>query len=48
MKIKITVEQTSQGIRLYTIFRGYLVHRDYLYYSKSEAIKLFKQYLKEL
>jgi len=44
----MTVEKTIQGIRISTIYKGYLVTQHYLGYTRKEAKQLFRQYLKEL
>lgn len=43
----MTVERTINGyIRVSTIHNGYLVSQLYIGYSKSESLRLFKQYIK--
>ena len=42
----ITIEKTFQGLRLSTIINDIYYTRHYIDYSKKEAIKLFKEYVK--
>ena len=44
----MTVEKTIQGIRISTIYKGYLVTQHYLGYTRKEAVLEFKQYLKTI
>lgn len=48
MKVSISIEQTFQGFRLSTIMFDRLVHKHYIGYTKREAIREFKEYLREL
>ena len=41
----MTIEKFNGGYRISTVFYGNLVIQDYYYYSKKEAIMLFKQKL---
>ena len=43
----ITVVKTPTGYLLSTVKNGHLVQHMYLFYTKKEAIRLFKQVLKE-
>lgn len=42
----IYIEQSLQGIRLSTIFLGYRISKLYIGYTKKEAVRLFKQEVK--
>ena len=44
----MTIEKTLQGIRISTMHNGYWVHQHYIGYTKHEAMRLFRQYLKGL
>lgn len=44
----MTVEKTFQGIRISTIHKGHRVSMHYMGYTKEEAIREFKHYLKGL
>jgi hypothetical protein len=40
----MTIEKTIQGAyKVSAIVRGYLVTRSYMGYTKSEAVKMFKE-----
>lgn len=45
----LDIEKSYNGfITISTIYKGCYVKRKYLYYTKKDAIKLFKAYLKSL
>lgn len=44
----MSIEKTLQGIRISTIYKGYRVSRLYMGYSKTESVRLFKEYLKTI
>ena len=44
----MSVERTTQGIRISTIYKGKFVSMHYIFYTKREAIREFKQHLKTL
>lgn len=49
MKISITINRTFQGAwELSTIVGTTWIHRQYMGYTKKEAISLFKEYIKDL
>lgn len=49
MKLSISINRTFQGAwELSTIVGDQYIHRQYMGYTKKEAIKLFKEYLKDL
>lgn len=49
MKIKITIDRTFQGAwQLSTIVGDRYIHRQYMGYTKQEAISLFKEYIQDL
>lgn len=44
----MSIEKTLQGIRISIIHKGYRVSRLYMGYSKTESVRLFKEYLKTI
>lgn len=43
MSVKVSVRENYQGyLVLSCIFKGYLVERKYMYYTKKEALEQFK------
>lgn len=42
----MTIEKTSQGIRITDIVKGEYISKHYIGYSKKEAVKRFKQGLR--
>jgi len=49
MKVSIAINKTFQSVwKLSAIVGDRYVHRQYMGYTKKEALKLFKEYLKEL
>jgi hypothetical protein len=44
MKLEVTIERTIQGAwRISAIVNGYLMTRQYFFYTKGEAIREFKK-----
>lgn len=41
----ITIEKTTQGFRLLTLYKGRLYSRHYMGYTVKEAMKLFQEYV---
>lgn len=49
MKLSISINRTFQGAwELSTIVGDRYIYRQYMGYTKKEAVSLFKQYLREL
>jgi hypothetical protein len=46
--LDITYRKSHDWYFLSTVFKGYFVHRAYLYHTKKEATKKFKEALKEI
>lgn len=43
MSVKVSVRENNHGyLVLSCVFKGYLVERKYMYYTKKEALEQFK------